>query len=284
MDRKDIESQQSASHPNVLVGELMLSLALKRKIKRWSMVFFLALSYWLVGGCSEKTDKIITEDHIAKVTVSGVIESVKQPWYAQLKRVFEDDHAVGLVLVLDSPGGVVHVAESGHDLLQRIHQKNIPIVAVVNAQATSAAYLLASVADKIVANETSIVGSIGVKSSITIFKDMLAKIGVQVDTDGIGEGLTQIPFSGISDFTKKYLDLTGKDSYDWFKFLVKKNRKLDNQRLQQVVGGKIFTGKEGLKLGLVDFLGDLQSAYSLLQNVMQYRSLPIILDYATLEA
>lgn len=262
-------------------AEVLLALELKRKIKRWYGIFLVLVLYLLLTSCqgdNVSVDEAIAYPHIAKVTVDAVIESDKQPWYKQLVKVLDEPKVKALVLVLDSPGGVVHVAEASHSLLKRIRANGVPIVAVVKSQATSAAYLMASAADAIVAHETSIVGSIGVKSSIMIFKEMLDKLGVNVITNGVGQNLTGIPFTGISPFTKKYLDLTGKDSYTWFTSAVKVNRKLTDDRLDKVVGGKIFTGTEGLSLGLVDHIGDLQMAYSLLQD-LYYGRLPAVVDY-----
>ena len=262
-------------------AEVLLALELKRKIKRWYSIFLVLVLYLLLTSCqgdSVAVNEVIAYPHVAKVTVDAVIESDKQPWYQQLVKVLDEPNVKALVLVLDSPGGVVHVAEASHSLLKRIRANGVPIIAVVKSQATSAAYLMASAADAIVANETSIVGSIGVKSSIMIFKEMLDKLGVNVVTNGVGQNLTGIPFTGISPFTKKYLDLTGEDSYTWFTSAVKVNRKLSDESLEKVVGGKIFTGTEGLSLGLVDHIGDLQMAYSLLHD-LYFGRLPAVVDY-----
>ena len=272
----DLDSRES-----MITAEVMLASELRRKMRKWSSLFFLVLLYVLLTSCDSGPQSIELGPHVAKVSIANVIESDRQPWFEQLRKVLTAPNVKGLVLVLNSPGGVVHVAEAAHSLLQRIHANGVPIIAVVESQATSAAYLLASAADSIVANETSIIGSIGVKSSITIFKEMLDKVGVTVNTSGVGQSLTEIPFSGISPFTKKYLDLTGNDSYDWFKDAVMFNRHYKEDQIDKVVGGKIFTGSESIKLGLIDHIGDLQSAYSLLASFFSNKALPVVIDYAT---
>ncbi len=281
MSNTETNPESKLDSYSIITAEVMLASELRRKIKRWSSIFFLIIFYLLLVSCGGDAPEQDLGPHVAKVTIDGVIESDKQPWYKQLQKVVLSNRVKGLVLVLDSPGGVVHVAEASHSMLQRIRSNGVPIVAVVRSQATSAAYLLASAADAIVANETSILGSIGVKSSITIFKEMLTKLGISVQTTGVGQSLTEVPFSGISPFTQKFLDLTGEDSYTWFKDAVQSNRHFNEAQISKVVGGKIFTGSESIKLGLIDYIGDLQLSYSLLASFYPDKILPTVVDYST---
>ena len=169
--------------PNVC-AEVMYAQTLKKKTKFWIALSILSLvyvfSHW---GVSEEKEEI--GKHVAEVTVGHPIESLSENWYKQLQKVAQRNDVVALVLVLDSPGGVVHVAEAGYSLLQRIRTK-IPIITIVKSQAASAAYLMACATDVILAQETSLVGSIGVISSVTVVKDLLNKIGVQYITNGQG--------------------------------------------------------------------------------------------------
>lgn len=249
--------------PNVC-AEVMYAQTLKKKTKFWIALSILSLvyvfSHW---GVSEEKEEI--GKHVAEVTVGHPIESLSENWYKQLQMVAQSNDVEALVLVLDSPGGVVHVAEAGYSLLQRIRTK-IPIITIVKSQAASAAYLMACATDVILAQETSLVGSIGVISSVTVVKDLLNKIGVQYITNGQGKNLSGIPFQGLNDFTKKYLYLEGQDSYTWFKGIVKAGRRFNDQQLARVTEGRIFLGSDALGLGLIDGFGGLAEANYWLQR------------------
>ena len=142
----------------------------------------------------------------------------------------------------------------------------MPIITIVKSQAASAAYLMACATDVILAQETSLVGSIGVISSVTVVKDLLSKAGVEYVTNGQGKNLSGIPFQGLNDFTRKYLYLEGQDSYSWFKGIVKKGRHFNDQQLARVTEGRIFLGKDALGLGLIDGFGGLAEANYWLQK------------------
>ena len=267
---------------NNVCAEVMLALVLKKRIWRWASLGLLCFGYLLLQTCSGDQTKAWNVPHIAQVAIEGPIQSVSQDWYQQLLKVESSKTATGLVLVVNSPGGVVHVAEAGYKLLMRIRNKGIPIVTVVKAQATSAAYLLAVTSHSIIANNTSIVGSIGVKSSVTVFKELLGNIGVNVNKIGVGEGLTQIPFQGISAFTKKYLDMSGEDSYIWFKRIVQQGRRLSDIELDAVVGGRVFTGKSSKQLRLIDHIGGIDDAYAMVkQHPANRLVMAQVVDYST---
>ena len=246
-------------------AEIMLALTLKRKAKFWLLLSFFSLVYLFTGLFSSKPT-ISHGEHIAQVTIAQPIETLAESWYQQLEMVEKNNDARALVLVLDSPGGVVHVAEAGYALLNRI-KKKMPIITVVKSQAASAAYLLACVSDVIFAQETSLVGSIGVISSVTVVKDLMQKLGVHYVTNGQGKNLSGIPFQGLTEFTKKYLYMEGQDSYTWFKNIVKKGRKFNDNQLSRVTEGRVFLGKEALTLGLIDAYGGLSEANYWLQVV-----------------
>lgn len=261
-----MSKSQSPNHPKEqdLCADIMLALTLKKKTRFWITVSIFALIYL---GSFLFVDNSVTNygPHIAQVTVDHPVESLNESWYKQLALVAQSEDAKALVLTLDSPGGVVHVAEAGHALLERIHKK-IPIITVVKSQAASAAYLLACSSDVIFAQETSLVGSIGVLSSVTVIKELLEKTGVRYVTNGDGRNLSGIPFQGLNAFTKKFLYQEGQDSYVWFKGIVKRGRKFTDKQLSQVTEGRVFLGREAITLGLIDGFGGLPEANYWLQH------------------
>ena len=276
-------SQSTASAKDIC-AEVMLAFDLRKKTRRWVVVVFASLAYLVGPSCTHDSQAEYSKPHIAQISVTGPLQSMQEPWFQQIKHALHNPALRGLILHVNSPGGVVHVAEAGYQMLMRLRNKGIPIVTVVQSQATSAAYLLATTSHAIYTNHTSIIGSIGVKSSVTVFKNTLERVGVQVERMGVGEGLTHIPLQGISAFTKKYLDLSGEDSYNWFKQIVQTRRKMTPKQLEAVVGGRIFTGEEALNLHLTDRIAGVAEAIELIQSVPKNRGNALrVLDYTTHE-
>ena len=240
-------------------AQVMYALALKKRARRWGIISLLCLLYVIFGFSSGKEDIKAYGRHVAKVRIEGAVNSPLDSWYQQLDMVDKNGDAVALILVVDSPGGTVSVADAGYALLKRIH-KRIPVVTVVEKQAASAGYLLAATADVIFAKETSIVGSIGVLLQIPVFKDLLKNLGVEYSNQGVGESLDVVPFQGFNEFTNKYLDLAGEDSYLWFRKTVQYERQMTDEQIKKVIGGRIFLGKDALPLKLIDAVGDLSDA------------------------
>lgn len=241
--------------------QVMRSMALKKFARRWWFVILFCVVYLLIPkGATNRVPGSDVGKHVASVTVQGAVEGMNDTWYRQLEIVANSPQVVGLILVIDSPGGVVSIADAGYSLLKRIHAR-VPVVTVIGNTAASAGYLLASTGDVIFARETSIVGSIGVLLEIPVFKQLLENVGVEYRNVGVGNNLDAVPFQGLNDFTNKYLELAGNDSYRWFRNVVQYERRMSDQALKKVIGGKIFLGHEALSLGLVDAIGDTSAAF-----------------------
>ena len=119
---------------------------------------------------------------------------------------------------------------------------------------------MAIAADVVLARQTSIVGSIGVMLQIPVFKQLLENVGIEYRNVGVGDTLDVVPFKGLAKFTNRYLDLSGEDSYQWFRSIVQHERRLTSEQLQQVIGGRIFLGHEAIQLKLIDGFGDVGTA------------------------
>lgn len=261
-------------------AQVMQSLSLKKRARRWGLVIFLSFIYLMFNQSGSQATPESYGRHIATVRVSGAVEGLTDAWYKQLELVSNSSNAAALLLIIDSPGGVVSIADAGYSMLKRIHAR-IPVVTVVGNTAASAGYMLASTGDVIFARETSVVGSIGVLLEIPVFKNLLKNIGVEYRNIGVGDNLDVVPFQGLTDFTNKYLTLAGQDSYRWFRSIVQYERRLSDDALSKVIGGKIFLGHEAVELGLVDQIGDQSSALTWLNkhNPSFTSSTPVV-DYS----
>jgi protease-4 len=115
--------------------------------------------------------------------------------------------------------------------------------------------------DRILAQQSSIVGSIGIIFQYPNFTDLLKTIGVQVES--IKSTPLKAAPNGLeptSPEARAAVEAIVKDSYDWFKTLVRDRRSLDPALLDKVADGRVFTGRQALELKLIDALGDEKAA------------------------
>jgi protease-4 len=195
---------------------------------------------------------------IARITITGLIRSDRQRVEA-LERLGKSQ-AKAVILHINSPGGTTAGSEELHDSIMRLRAEK-PTVVVVDGLAASGGYIVALAGDHIVAMETSLVGSIGVIFQYPNFSELLKTIGVKVESIK-SSPLKAEPsgFEPTSPEARKAIEDIVLDSYEWFRALVKKRRGLDDEGLKQVADGRVFTGRQGIALKLVDQLGDERTA------------------------
>jgi serine protease SohB len=179
-----------------------------------------------------------------------------------LERAFRAANLKAVALVINSPGGSpVQSALIAKRIRALATEKGVPVFAFAEDVAASGGYWLACAGDEIYAEETSIVGSIGVISSGFGFPDLLKRIGVERRVHAMGERKGMLdPFREERPEDIARLKALQEDIYDSFKAQVRSRR---GQRLRAgedvLFNGDIWTGKRALELGLVDGIGDLRS-------------------------
>jgi protease-4 len=195
---------------------------------------------------------------IARVSITGLIRSDRERVEA-LERLGNSSNK-GVVVHINSPGGTTAGSEELHDSLKRLNEKK-PMVVVVDGLAASGGYIAALAADHIVAQETSLVGSIGVLFQYPNVSAALKTLGIQME-EIKSSPLKAAPngFEPTSPEARAAIESIVMDSYAWFRDLVKNRRHFDDAMLQQVADGRVFTGRQGVGLRLVDELGDEQTA------------------------
>jgi len=171
-----------------------------------------------------------------------------------------------VIVHINSPGGTTSGSEELHDSLKRLKEAK-PMVVVVDGLAASGGYIAAIAADHIVAGDTSLVGSIGVLFQYPNFTDALKTLGIKVE-EIKSSPLKAAPngFEPTSPEARAAIEAIVMDSYAWFKDLVKNRRQLDDAALERVADGRVFTGRQGVGLKLVDELGDERTALAWLEK------------------
>lgn len=185
----------------------------------------------------------------------------------ELARLEKDDAVKAVVLRIDSPGGSALASDLlWHDLM-RIRAKK-KLVVSVGGMAASGGYYLASTADVILADATSIVGSIGVVGGKIAVGDALERFGVHAetfpaDTENPGakaRAAYESPLMAWDEPTKARVYDSMKGIYDLFLARVAEGRKIPVEKVAASAEGRIFSGREGKERGLVDELGGLTAA------------------------
>jgi protease-4 len=198
----------------------------------------------------------------------------------QLERAAADASVKAIVLRVNSPGGTVSSADAMYNMLCRFRKKTgKPIVSSMQEVGASGAYYLSCAADKIVAQPTSLVGSIGVIFESMEFSGTLDKIGARswAITSGPLKEMGS-PFKPLEPREQVVMQEMVEEYFERFVGIVATNRPIVEERRADVrdykkpdyagiFSGRIFSGLEGKKLGLVDQLGLLSDAIDLAKNL-----------------
>ena len=211
---------------------------------------------------------------IARVNIEGLIRS-DQDRAEALERL-EKSSAAAVIVHINSPGGTTAGSEQLYDALVRLKAKK-PLVVVVDGLAASGGYITAIAADHIIAQQTSLVGSIGVLFQFPNFTELMKTVGVKVE-EVKSSPLKAAPngFEPTSPEARAALDALVKDTYAWFRGLVKERRGMDDALLEKVADGRVFTGRQAVDLKLIDQLGDEKTAVAwLVANKNVKSNLPV---------
>jgi protease-4 len=235
---------------------------LRRKLTFWRVAAVLiaiaALSVVGLVMSPRGSTALSTVGSIARVNIEGLIRSDQERVEA-LERL-ENSSAAAVIVHINSPGGTTAGSEQLYDSLARLKAKK-PLVVVVEGLAASGGYITAIAADHIIAQQSSLVGSIGVLFQFPNVSELLKTIGVKVE-EVKSSPLKAAPngFEPTSPEARDALDALVKDSYAWFRGLVKERRNMDDAQLEKVADGRVFTGRQAVDLKLIDELGDEKTA------------------------
>jgi protease-4 len=214
---------------------------------------------------------------IARVSITGLIRSDQERVEA-LERL-EKSRAPAVIVHINSPGGTTAGSEQLHDSLMRLREKK-PVVMVVDGLAASGGYITALAGDHIIAQETSLIGSIGVLFQYPNVGDLLKTLGIRVE-EVKSSPLKASPngFEPTPPEARAAIEAIVLDSYAWFRNLVKARRQLDDAGLDRVADGRVFTGRQGVPLKLIDELGDERTAIAWLAKAKNIDPNTPVRDY-----
>jgi protease-4 len=175
-----------------------------------------------------------------------------------LREAFKDKNTVGIILRINSPGGSPVQSGYIYDEIMRLKGLNpdIPLYAVITDICASGGYYIASAADEIYADQASMVGSIGVVMNGFGFTDAMDKLGVErrLMTAGTNKGFLD-PFSPLKEEEVSHVKGLLGNIHQQFIDAVKSGRGERLSESPEIFTGLIWTGEQGVQLGLVDALG-----------------------------
>lgn len=177
-----------------------------------------------------------------------------------LQAIEEDSTIKAIVLRIDSPGGSALASDVIWRELRRVGKKR-PIVVSMGNVAASGGYYIASAARRIVAEPTTITGSIGVFGGKMVWKGLFDKVGINsvVLSRGRHAGL----YSSLTRFSnseREVLRASMQHTYDTFVNRVMKGRRMGYDAVHKVARGRVWTGQQAKEIGLVDQLGGIHDA------------------------
>ncbi len=219
-------------------------------------------------------DSFLASDKIAIIDVSGVIINASRPQFLgagehpvsllleQLDKARRDPHVKGVLLRINSPGGTVGASELMHDEILHFKKSGKPIVAVMMDVAASGGYYISCACDEIIAQNSTITGSIGVIMQLFDVSGIMGLIGVESNaiTSGVYKD-TGSPFRAMEPDERELFQAIVNDMFDRFVDVVVAGRpKLDEAEVRRLADGRVYTARQALEAGLIDRIAPMREA------------------------
>jgi len=180
-----------------------------------------------------------------------------------LSKVEKDKAVKAIVLRIESPGGEIEPCQEILWEIERV-KETMPIVVSMGGTAASGGYYISTQADKIVALPTTQTGSIGVISQLVSIEGLLEKLGIQIET--FKGGKYKDMYWGFRELTpeeEEIMQVMVDEYYEQFIDVVAEGRGLNKEEVRNLATGQLYSGTKAKELGLVDELGDLNTAINL---------------------
>lgn len=234
---------------------------LRRKLTFWRVAAFLVIAAAIVLVWSALWGGDVSggkaRDHIARVTISGLIQDDTE-LLDRLDKIAKNDSVKAVIVSIASPGGTTYGGEVIYKAIRKVAEKK-PVVSDVRTLAASAGYMIAIGGDYIVAGDTSITGSIGVIFQYPQVKNLLDKIGVSLEEIKSAPLKAEpSPFHFPPPGAKEVIQSMVDDTFQWFVALVAERRHIAMPEALKLADGRVFTGRQAVKLKLVDKVGGMK--------------------------
>ncbi len=294
------DERSERSHPVQRPGSCLLTGCLVTFLGAGVLAFLAVagMAVWIVSGPSGSFESSFGEARkyrfneitvsgregqpkIARIPVQGLImgsglgkgADPVSVFKARLDRAMDDHKVSAVLLTINSPGGGVTASDTMHQYLKRFKEKeDMPVMAFMQDTAASGGYYVASGCDKIMAQPTTMTGSIGVMMPLYDATELMNHIGVEDTTVKSGEYKTM--GSMLEEKTeeqrkkeRKLFQQLVDDMYERFVKVVAEGRDLEMARVREIADGRVMTSDQALERKLIDKIGYYQDAVDMTENM-----------------
>ena len=242
------------------------------------------LEVTLQGNAYEKIAVIPVTGFISDMPQDSFMHSkpgTVQEFIAQLALAERDQDVHAIILKINSPGGTATASDIIYnELIQFKKRSGKKVIAIMMDVAASGGYYVALPADIIISHPTTITGSVGVVMFNLQLKDLMKKIGVDMQVSKSGDNKDMgSPFRKPSQHEKELLQDMTRQLGDQFLSLVKKHRHPDNRQFKQISSARIFSAKDAKDMNLVDQIGYINDAIKAARSIARLPQNPRVIMY-----
>ena len=250
--------------PDILLDRVQL----KQRLRKWQVACVLLAIGAIIGmvalggGGKDKEMAVgdVKEDYIARIKIEGMI---LDDTYREkvLKKLAKDKYAKAVIVSIDSPGGTTAGGEELYQQIREISKSGKPVVVTMRTLAASGGYMIALAGDHIIARNGTITGSIGVLLQSFEVTDLASKMGVKFNTVKSSElKASPSPFEKMTPNSEAAIKSLIDDFYVFFVKMVAERRHMDLATATKLADGRVYTGAQALRNGLVDEIGGEEEA------------------------
>jgi protease-4 len=243
-----------------------------KRLQRWALALLLVspvligMGMLINGKTGSSRSGGLSLKHIGLVRVQGTIIDSDE-YVRQLRSLRLDKSIAGVILRIDSPGGAVAPSQEIYAEVMKYRTEGKPLVVSMGSVAASGGYYIASPAQRIFADPGTLTGSIGVIFTLPLYQELSKKIGIEFRVFKAG-ALKDVgsPYRAMTEAEKKFIDELLLDTHEQFIADVAKGRKMNKDTLALIADGRVLSGRQALKAGLVDSLGGYEDAVDWLRE------------------
>ena len=238
------------------------------------VVFFLFISF-LLSVVVVLKERNFGKPQIGVLKIKGVIVDAEE-YLMSLRKLARNRNVKAIVVRINSPGGSVGAAQEIYEELKKI-RKIKPVIVSMGSVAASGGYYVALGGKEIFALPGTITGSIGVILQIPNFEELMKKLVVKAEVIKSGKfNDTGAFYRNLSSEEKAYLESKVENIHSQFIKAISEARSLPIEKVESIADGRVFTGEEALKLGLIDRLGNFWDAVAEAKRQAHLKSAKVV--------
>ena len=211
----------------------------------------------------DATDKVAVlyaEGQILDAGSEGIVEG---KIIKTINKIHKNDDVKAVVLRVNSPGGSADASEQIWHAVKTLQAKGLPVVVSMGDYAASGGYYISCCADYIYAEPTTLTGSIGIFGTVPNINKIREKVGLDIDgvtTHKHSSMTTNMLYKGMNDQEHAMMQAMVERGYDLFTSRCAEGRGMTQDAIKAIGEGRVWLGKDAIKIGLVDELGNIDAA------------------------